>query len=146
VIERVFVDTNVLLYHWDASDPLKQRRAIDWLRHLADQQAGRVSFQVLAEFYVNSTQKLRTPVPRPTAQRYVRTFFAWKPVCIDEDVLDAAWREQERFKLPWWDALIVAAAQRVGCRTLLSEDFQAGQQFGDLTVVNPFATAPPEAP
>ncbi len=45
----------------------------------------------------------------------------------------------------WWDALIVAAAQRVGCRTLLSEDFQAGQKFGDLTVVNPFATAPPEA-
>lgn len=145
MIDRTFVDTNVLLYHWDASDQLKQRRAIDWLRHLGDQQAGRVSFQVLAEFYVNSTQKLRTRVSRPDAQRYVRAFFAWKPVPIDADVLEAAWREQERFKLSWWDALIVAAAQRVGCRTLLSEDFQAGQQFGDLTVVNPFSVAPSSA-
>lgn len=139
----VFVDTNVLLYHWDASEPLKQRRAIDWLRHLGDQKAGRVSFQVLAEFYVHATQKLRGPASRPAAQRYVRSFFAWNPVAIDADVLEAAWREQERYKLSWWDALIVAAAQRVGCRTLLSEDFQAGQEFGDLTVVDPFATAPP---
>jgi len=142
VIDRSFVDTNVLLYHWDASEPLKQRRAIEWLRRLGDERAGRVSLQVLSEFYVNATQKLRTPVPRAAAQRYARSFFAWKPVAIDEDVLDSAWRTQERYKLSWWDALIVAAAQRAGCRTLLSEDFQAGQRFGDLTVVNPFATAP----
>jgi predicted nucleic acid-binding protein len=142
VTEPVFVDTNVFLYQWDASDQVKQRRAVDWLRRLADDHAGRVSFQVLAEFYVNATQKLRTAVPRASAQAYVRAVFAWKPVAIDSDVLEGAWRAQERFKLSWWDALIVAAAQRVGCRTLLSEDFQAGQQFGDLTVVNPFATAP----
>jgi predicted nucleic acid-binding protein len=143
VSEPVFVDTNVFLCQWDASDQVKQRRAVDWLRRLADDHTGRVSFQVLAEFYVNATQKLRTPVPRARAQAYVRAVFAWKPVPIDAAVIDAAWREQERFKLSWWDALIIAAAQRVGCRTLLSEDFQAGQKFGDLTVVNPFATAPP---
>jgi predicted nucleic acid-binding protein len=146
VSEPVFVDTNVFLYQWDASDPLKQRRAVDWLRRLADDHTGRVSFQVLAEFYVNATQKLRTPVPRARAQAYVRAVFAWKPVPIDVAVIDAAWREQERYKLSWWDALIVAAAQHAGCRTLLSEDFQAGQEFGDLTVVNPFATPPPDAP
>jgi predicted nucleic acid-binding protein len=145
VIDRTFVDTNVLLYHWDASDQLKQRRAIEWLRRLGDEGAGRVSFQVLTEFYVNATQKLRTPVRRADAQIYVRAFFSWKPVHTDGDLLNAAWREQDRYKLSLWDALIVAAAQRVGCRTLLSEDFQAGQHFGDLTVVNPFATAPPEA-
>lgn len=140
--EPFFVDTKVLLYHWDASDPLKQRRAIDWLRHLGDARTGRVSFQVLAEFYVNATQKLRAPVPRAIAQGYVRTFLAWKPVRLDGDVFEAAWSAQERFKLPWWDALIVGAAQREACGTLLSEDFQAGQRFGSLTVVNPFATAP----
>jgi len=142
VIDRTFVDTNVLLYHWDTSDQRKQRRAIEWLRRLGDDRAGRVSFQVLAEFYVNATQKLRPAVPAAKAQNHVRTFFAWKPVRIDEEVLDAGWRLQERYKLSWWDGLIVAAAQRAGCRTLLSEDFKAGQQFGDLTVVNPFASAP----
>ena len=141
-MDRTFVDTNVLLYHWDASDPLKQRRAVEWLRRLGDEGAGRVSFQVLTEFYVNATQKLRAPVPRASARIYVRTFFAWKPVHTDSDLLEAAWREQDRFKLSWWDALIVAAAQRAGCRTLLSEDFQAGQRFGDLEVVNAFATPP----
>jgi predicted nucleic acid-binding protein len=145
VIAPAFVDTNVLLYHWDASDKIKQQCAIEWLRHLAEGRAGRISFQVLAEFYVHATQKLRKPVARADAQVYVRTFFAWVPVPVDEDVLDAAWRAQDRYKLSWWDALIVAAAQRAGCRTLLSEDFQAGQKFGDLTVVNPFATAPPES-
>ena len=140
--EPVFVDTNVFLYQWDASDQVKQRRAVDWLRRLADDRTGRVSFQVLAEFYVNATQKLRTPVPRASAQAYVRAVCAWKPVAIDQQVIEEAWREQERFKLSWGDALIVAAARRVSCRTLLSEDFQAGQKFGDLTVVNPFATAP----
>ena len=146
MIAPTFVDTNILLYHWDASEPVKRGRAIDWLRRLAEERAGRVSFQVLAEFYVNATQKLRKPIARADAQAYVRTFFAWMPVAIDEDVLDAAWRVQDRFKLAWWDALIVGAAQRAGCQALLSEDFQAGQQFGDVTVVNPFATPPPEAP
>ncbi len=83
MIDRTFVDTNVLLYHWDASDQLKQRRAIEWLRRLGDAGAGRVSFQVLTEFYVNATQKLRTPVRRADAQIYVRAFFAWKPVFTD---------------------------------------------------------------
>ena len=145
MIEPVFVDTNVLLHEWDGSDPTKQRRAIEWMRHLWERRRSHLSFQVLAEFYRGATQKLRPPLQPQKAENYVRTLFAWNPVSIDADVLDAAWRAQERFKLSWWDALIVAAAQRVGCRTLLSEDFQAGQQFGDLTVVNPFATAPPAA-
>ena len=144
MIAPTFVDTNILLYHWDASEQVKQGRAIQWLRRLGEERAGRVSFQVLAEFYVHATQKLRKPIARADAQVYVRAFYAWNPVSIDGDILDGAWRVQERFKLSWWDALIVAAAQRVGCRTLLSEDFQVGQTFGDLTVVNPFATAPPD--
>ena len=142
--ELVFVDTNVLLYEWDGSDAAKQRRAIEWMSHLWEGRRGHVSFQVLAEFYRGATQRLRPALPAPKAQNHVRTLFAWNPVSIDPEVMEAAWRAQERYKLSWWDALIVAAAQRAGCRTLLSEDFQAGQQFSDLTVVNPFATAPSE--
>jgi predicted nucleic acid-binding protein len=142
MIDRTFVDTNVLLYEWDGSDANKQRRAIEWMRHLWETQSGRLSSQVLVEFYRGATQKLRPALSTANAQNHVRTLDAWEPVAIDVQVIGAAWREQERFKLSWWDALIVAAAQRAGCRTLLSEDFQAGQEFGDLTVVNPFATAP----
>ena len=145
MIDRTFVDTSVLLYEWDGADANKQRRAIEWMRHLWETQSGRLSCQVLVEFYRGATQKLRPALPAAKAQNHVRTLDAWEPVAIDLQVIGAAWREQERYKLSWWDALIVAAAQRVGCRMLLSEDFQAGQQFGDLTVVNPFSVAPSSA-
>ena len=69
MIDRTFVDTNVFLYQWDASDQVKQRRAVEWLRASRDDHTGRVSFQVLAEFYVNATQKLRKPVPRARPRR-----------------------------------------------------------------------------
>lgn len=146
MIQPVFVDTNVLLYEWDGSDSNKQQRAIAWMGHLWVAETGRLSFQVLAEFYRGATQKLRPALSAPKAQSHVRTLFAWSPISIDLEIMEAAWRDQERYKLSWWDALIVAAAQRAGCRTLLSEDFQAGQQFGELTVVNPFAVAPPSVP
>ena len=144
--ERIFVDTNVLLYEWDGSDPNKQRRAIEWMTRLWAEHTGRLSFQVLTEFYRGATQKLRPALSAPKARDHVRTLFAWGPVSIDEGIMETAWQVQERYKVSWWDALIVAAAQRAGCRTLLSEDFQAGQRFGDLTVVNPFATPPSGAP
>lgn len=53
-------------------------------------------------------------------------------------ILDRAWTAQDRYRLAFWDALIVAAAQAAGCRYLLTEDFQPDQQLDDLTVVNPF--------
>ena len=139
---RTFVDTNVLLYEWDGSAPEKQSGAITWMRHLFAERTGRVSYQVLVEFYRGATQKLRPAMKPEVAERYARTFFPWDPVTIDAGVLDGAWRAQKRFALAWWDALIVAAAQRAGCATLLSEDFQAGQRFGDVLVVNPFKIPP----
>jgi predicted nucleic acid-binding protein len=67
---------------------------------------------------------------------------AWRPLAVDERLLEGAWLLQDRHKLSWWDALIVAAAQSAGCRYLLSEDFQEGYDWGDMTVVNPFRTGP----
>ena len=139
----MFVDTNVLLYTWDSFEQDRQRRAAEWLRVLADSRRGRVSCQVLSEFYVNATQKLRAPVDRVDARTFVRALSAWDPVPVDSPLLDVAWQVQERHHVSWWDALIVAAAQRARCHSLLSEDFQAGQDFDGLRVVNPFATEPP---
>lgn len=138
----VFVDTNVLLYQWDASAGPKRARAAEWLGALWRERSGRLSYQVLAEFYVTATQKLRPALPPPAARRYVRSLLAWEPVVLDDVVVEAAWRGQDRFHLSWWDALIVGAAQRAECRVLLSEDFQAGQQFDGLRVVDPFRSPP----
>ena len=134
----VFVDTNVLVYGRDASEPEKQQRAIAWMTHLWESQRGRLSVQVLQEFYVTVTQKLSPGMTRDAARRDVRNLMVWRPVAIDVAILDRAWTAQDRYRLAFWDALIVAAAQVAGCRYLLTEDFQPDQQLDDLTVVNPF--------
>lgn len=143
--DLVFVDTNVLLYQWDATEPAKQERAAAWMKHLWRTKRGRLSHQVLAEFYVTATQKLKPGMAPPAAQWNVRTLLAWDPVAPNGRLYERAWSVQARFRTSWWDALIVAAAQTAGCRTLLSEDLQDGQQLEDLWVANPFTHEPQAA-
>jgi predicted nucleic acid-binding protein len=138
------VDTNVLVYCRDASETEKQARAAAWMAALWESRAGRLSFQVLQEFYVTVTAKLAPGLPPELARRDVRALLAWQPLPVDGRVLERAWHLQDLFRLPWWDALIVAAAQATGCRYLLSEDFQDHLELGNLTIVNPFRTRPDE--
>ena len=139
---KVFVDTNVLVYCRDASEPDKQEHAQAWLSALWERRTGRLSFQVLQEFYVTTTAKLDPGLPPELARLDVRNLLAWKPVAVDARVLEEAWRLQDRYRFPWWDALIVAAAQVNACRYLLSEDFQEGMEMGEMKVINPFLSKP----
>ena len=138
---EVFVDSNVLVYARDASEPEKQEKALAWMERLWSPGAGRLSFQVLQEFYVTVTEKLKPGLNVAHARSDVRSLLTWRPIPIDGRVIEGAWSIQDRFKLSWWDALIVSAAQIGGCRYLLSEDFQEGQRFGGLHVVHPFRTS-----
>lgn len=138
--DRVFVDTNVLVYRHDATDPVKQARADEWYAHLWRQRSGRLSFQVLQEMYATLTRKLKPGIAAPKAQRIVRALRAWQPIAIDFTVVERAWSLQERYALSWWDALIVAAAQFGACRILLTEDIQHGQTIDALRVIDPFAS------
>ncbi len=138
----VFVDTNVLLYARDASEPDKQPRAREWLDLLWSERAGRVSLQVLTEYYQAVTRKLRPGLDRETARADVRDLSAWRPVRVDEMVMEDAWRLEDRYGLSIWDALVVASARAAGCRHLLTEDLQHGQDLDGLVVVNPFRVPP----
>jgi len=140
--EPVFVDANVLVYTRDAADPAKQRRAGEWMSRLWNDRRGRVSVQVLDEFYVTVTRKLRPGLDRESARTFVRTLFAWDPVPMDTKLLDNAWTVEDRFSLSFWDALVVSAAQLAGCTTLLTEDLQDGQDLDGVRVVNPFRHDP----
>lgn len=139
---RVFVDTNVLVYARDASEPGKQARAAEWMRHLWATRRGRVSYQVLQEYFVTVTQKLRPGLAPDLARRDIRSLAAWGPVSTDLAVMEGAWDLQDRRSLSWWDALVVSAARVAGCDVLLTEDLQPGEDFGGLVVVNPFQRAP----
>lgn len=139
---KVFVDTNILVYARDASEGDKRRRAADWLELLWRERCGRLSWQVLREYYVTVTAKLTPGLPKETAREDVRSLAAWNPRQMDQGVVESAWELQDAHLLPWWDSLIVAAALGIGCGFLLSEDFQAGKDFHGVRIVNPFETEP----
>ncbi|MCU0302653.1 MAG: PIN domain-containing protein [Thermoanaerobaculales bacterium] len=142
MIEPVFVDTNVLVYRFDAGRPEKQRVAEAWLTRLWDTRSGRVSFQVLREFYVTTTRKLATPLATEHARRAVRSLLAWNPAPSSGGLLETAWELEDRFSIAWWDALIVAAARDQACAILLTEDLQDGQDIAGVRVVDPFLHDP----
>jgi len=137
---RFFVDTNVLLYAFDTRDTDKQKRARLWIDWLWQSASAYVSWQVLQEFYYNAVLKLG--VPADQARLAVSAWSQWRPPEVTLGMFERAWFWMDDAKISFWDALIVAAAERSGCRWLLSEDFQSGRQFGGVKVVNPFTNEP----
>jgi predicted nucleic acid-binding protein len=139
---RVFVDTNVLVYARDSSEGAKQRRAHEWLHALWVARAGRLSLQVLQEYYVTVTRKLKPGLDRATARTEIESLLAWDPVTVDAGVLELAFALEDAHRLSFWDSLVVAAARTAGCQLLLTEDLRDGTDFDGLEVVNPFRHAP----
>jgi predicted nucleic acid-binding protein len=140
----VFVDTNVLVYVRDLSEPEKQRRAAAWVAALWNTGLGRLSYQVLQEYYVTLTAKLDLQRPTEDVREDVGALRAWNPVGIEHATIERAWDVQDRYGHSWWDALIVAAALQSGCRYLLTEDLQSGQSIDTATVISPFEHDPDE--
>lgn len=137
-----FVDTNVLVYARDGSEPERQPVAMAWIDHLWAAGTGRISTQVLHEYYVTVTRKLSPGLDRPSARRDVSDLATWRPLTVDQRTIEIAWDLEDRYDLSWWDALIVAAANQLGCERLLSQDLHDGQLLGSVTVVDPFAHTP----
>jgi len=138
--DPVFVDTNVLIYAVDTFDRAKHQAARTWRAELWKSRRGRISFQVLQEFYAKVTQKW--PTAREDARAEIRDLLKWKPVPVDDATLERGWKVQDRYHLSFWDALIVAAARQASCGYLLTEVLQAGQEVDGLVVVSPFQVAP----
>jgi predicted nucleic acid-binding protein len=137
-----FVDTNVLLYCIDDKDPEKRRLARSWRDRLWERNAGRLSWQVLNEFYSNAAGKMRARASE--VRQVVEDYSFWEPSGFGLGLLRRAWYWMDEAGVPYWDALILASAETAGCAYLLSEDFQTGRQFGGVTVVSPFRSKPEE--
>jgi predicted nucleic acid-binding protein len=137
-----FVDTNLLLYGIDLSEPRKRVAARTWIDALWRTSSAALSWQVIHEFYANALRKLR--LPENEARELAVDYLRWHPLAMDRDLVERAWHWQDQSQISYWDGLIVAAAERLECSWLLSEDFQTGRKFGKLTVVNPFLKHPQE--
>jgi predicted nucleic acid-binding protein len=134
----IFVDTNILIYAHYPEAGRKFDIATDIFGSLWREGTGVLSTQVLQEFYRAATQKMKPAMSHQQAREVMADYSQWCSVKTDTQLLISASLLHERHKVQWWDALVIEGAMRSGARTLLSEDLQHGQRFGEVTVRNPF--------
>ncbi len=135
---KCFVDTNILVYVHDLSAGAKCSRAQELTSELWDSRKGVVSTQVLQELYIALRRRLRIPVSIANAAEILRDYFQWEVVINNRDSIIRAAEFEARFKISFWDGLILQAAERAGADLMYSEDLSHGRIYGSVRVLNPF--------
>ena len=137
--ERVFIDTNVIVYADDLDAGAKRERAREILQQVLIDGNGVVSTQVLQEFFVAATHKLG--VAPEIARRKVELLARLDVVTIEPSLILDAIDLHRLHPISSWDALIVQSAVASGCRRLLTEDLQSGRNIAGVQIENPFVSA-----
>lgn len=139
-MNKILIDTNVLLYAYDQNESVRQARALDVLRRLEETASGCLSVQCLAEFFSVSTRKLIPPLTAADAAEQVELFTRTYPVFdLTQSIVLEAMRGVRDHQLAYWDAQLWATAKLNQVPTLFSEDFGAGQSLEGVRFVDPFA-------
>ncbi len=137
MVAKVFLDSNILVYAFDSSCPKKQKKALACIQTGFAQESAVLSPQVLSEFFVVVTRKIKAPLSPSEAMDVIETVQPLVTVDIDYTLVIRAIQAQTEFQLSYWDGLIIAAAERAQCSLMLSEDLNAGQCYWGITVENP---------
>jgi predicted nucleic acid-binding protein len=135
----VFLDTNVLLYAASASLAEADKRAI--ARKIMHSENFGISTQVLQEFFVNAVRKAHIKMSPASAQTWMAELDTFPCLIVDRDLIKLAIAKSIRFKIGYFDAAILAAAEAMGASTVYTEDLNHGQNYGPVRVINPFRPA-----
>jgi predicted nucleic acid-binding protein len=136
--DKVFVDTNVIVYAYDKDAGEKHQFALNIMKDLWHSGLGIISTQVLQEFFVTLTNKISAPLKISVVRETIRRLSRWDVLLIDVDIIISATELRERYKYSFWDSLIIASAIGGGAKTILSEDLADGQTIQGVTIKNPF--------
>jgi predicted nucleic acid-binding protein len=133
----VFLDTNVLVYAalGSGKEERKRKRALE----LIESEDFGTSAQVLQEFFVTVVRKASRPLPAELALEWIEQLTAFPCQTIDHRLVRIAIEQSERFKISYWDAAILAAAEALGTDTVYSEDLNHRRRYGRVRVINPFS-------
>ena len=137
-----FVDTNILVYAFDRSAGTKHEIARDHVAKLWEDELGCLSIQVLQEFYVIATQKIRTPLAPKQAAKVIADFGQWRVHSPSVRDVQFAIEIQTRYQVSFWDAMILCSAVQLGCDRLWTEDLNPGQRYMNVQVANPLIGDP----
>lgn len=134
---NVFFDTNVLVYAaiGTGRDQHKRKRALE----LIESEDFGTSAQVLQEFFLTVVKKASCPLSAAQALEWIEQWTAFPCQPIDHQLVRIAIEKSERYAISYWDAAILVAAEALGTPTVYSEDFNDGQRYGRVQVVNPFS-------
>ena len=140
MLDKIMVDTNVLLYAYDRGEPVKQPQALAVLDRLTTLHLGILTPQVLAEFFVNATRKLEPPLTVEEAYERIENYLlAWEILDLTGSIVLEAVRGVRTYKMAYWDAQIWASARLHQVNVIFSEDFNTGAVIEGIRFVNPFA-------
>ncbi len=137
---RFFLDTNLFVYTFDGTAPVKAKKSAQLIRRAADTGEGIISYQVVQEFFNVAFRRFARPMSVAEAEQYLITVL--RPLLAVHSspaIYFAALRIAEKHRISWYDSLIVAAALEGQCERLCSEDFQHGRKIEGLRIENPFA-------
>lgn len=136
---KYFLDTNILVYTFDQSDPKKLQRANELIRTALQERSGCISFQVVQEFLNVGTRKFAVPLSPHDSLKYLNSVLS--PLCevfASIELYAKGLEVKEHWQFSFYDALIIAAALQADCAVLYSEDLQHRQRIENLVIVNPF--------
>jgi predicted nucleic acid-binding protein len=138
--DKYFVDTNILMYAHDTSTGAKHVRASELIAELWRDRSGVVSTQVLQELSVNLRRKAGRPLDAKATREIIADYLTWQVIVNSGESILEALELEHRYRISFWDALIVHAAQSSGAEVIYSEDLSAGQLYGNVRVLNPLRT------
>ncbi|HEX3741892.1 MAG TPA: PIN domain-containing protein [Terriglobales bacterium] len=136
--DKYFVDTNILVYAQDLASGDKCSRAQVLMSKLWEDRKGVISTQVLQELYDALRRKLKSPISALEAAAVLRDYSEWEVVVNNRESIFRAIDMESRYKISFWDALVLQAAERAGAQTVYSEDLSHGGKYAGMQVVNPF--------
>ncbi len=132
-----FLDTNIFVYLFDETDADKRARAEHLVRQALEEETGCISYQVVQETMNVITRKLNA-TPEKARQLLDYALIPLWRVNPTQTLYQRGLDLQARYKLSFYDSLIVAAALDAGCKTLYSEDLRHGQHIEGIIITNPF--------
>jgi len=136
--DKVFLDTNILIYAHDMDAGLKHDVAQSILEKLWKDETGIISTQVIQEFYVNVTRKIPNPITPVQARAIILNYFSWQMGAIEPYTILSASEIEEKYVLSFWDSLIIATASQSEAKKILTEDLNHGQVIEGVLIENPF--------
>ena len=136
--DKLFIDTNIIIYAYDVTAGNKHKVAGNILTDLWNSGTGVISTQVLQEFFFNVVQKIPRPIDKKLAKEIVKDFLKWNVVVNNGDSILDAIDICVKYGYSFWDSLIIEAAIKGGAVFLISEDLQDGQVISGVTIRNPF--------